>query len=324
MLDYREMNDMPEFPVRPLAHDVYGDLQVEVQDIPDDIEDNYADTYRDVQLEVQDIPDDMEGYQAEEYQAAEYQDVQLEVQDIPDDEPDYWEMAAPTPASEMHEPDGDVSIPGAQVAKDVEVTAPGETFNEQQDMGAPGEEFQKEEEMDVPGSMIDTDEDMDAPGAHYETKEQQEGNDCRDIGEIMEAFQSGNWEGLSDDARKEAIDELGEYVAQDLGLKNKPKIEFYNNEDSGDFGSFSADENTIYINEYNMDNAVETADTISHETRHCYQHECAESPKTEQDYAFKDNFENYVTPDMDFEGYEDQIVEADAREYAQAYRDMIS
>ena len=38
----------------------------------------------------------------------------------------------------------------------------------------------------------------------------------------------------------------------------------------------------------------------------------------------KDNFDNYVTPDMDFEGYEDQIVEADARDYAQAYRDMIS
>ena len=165
---------------------------------------------------------------------------------------------------------------------------------------------------------------MDAPGAHYETKEQQEGNDCRDISEIMEAFQSENWEGLSDDARKEAIDELSEYVAQDLNIQDKPKIELYNNEDSGDFGSYSPDENTIYINEFNMDNAVETADTITHETRHCYQHECADHPKTEQDYAFRDNFDNYVTPDMDFEGYEDQIVEADARDYAQAYRDMIS
>ena len=323
MLDYREMNDLQEFGYRPSSRDIFSDVQQEVQDIPDDIEGYYAEEYQDVQQEVQDIPDDMEGYYAEEYLMPEN-----EIQDIPEDiigdEPDYWEMAAPTPVSEMHEPEPDVNIPGSQVAKDVEVGAPGETFNEEQDMGVPREDFQEEEDMDVPGSQVDTDEDMDAPGAHYETKEQQEGNDCRDISEIMEAFQSENWEGLSDDARKEAIDELSEYVAQDLNIKDKPKIEFYNNEDSGDFGSYSPYENTIYINEFNMDNAVETADTITHETRHCYQHECADHPKTEQDYAFRDNFDNYVTPDMDFEGYEDQIVEADARDYAQAYRDMIS
>ncbi len=319
MFDYREMNDMQEYGYRPSSRDIFGEVNNEVQDIPDDMYGYSVEEFQDARAEVQDIPDDIDGYYEEECQMAE-----TEIQDIPDDEPDYWEMAAPKPVSEMHEDDPDVNVPGSQVGKKADVGAPGETFNEKQDMGVPGEDFQEKEDMDVPGMQVDTDEDMTAPGAHYQTKELKEGKDCREISEIMEAFQSENWEGMSDEARKEAIDELGEYVAQDLGIDNPPKIEFYNNEDSGDFGSYSPGENVIRINEYNMDNAVETADTITHETRHCYQHECAEHPKTEQDYAFKDNFENYVTPDMDFEGYEDQIVEADAREYAQAYRDMIS
>ena len=292
MLDYRDINDMQEFPDKLAARDIVRERAGEVQDIPDDMEGAGAEIYRETEDEVQDIPDDIE---TEEMDA--FAGKQEMSQDIPDDEPDYWEMAAAVTESEMHEPEPDVNVPG--------------------DM------LDKEATMDVPGDILDKEATMDVPGEYLKTEEQQEGTDVKDIREIMEAFQSDTWEGLSDDARKEAIGELGEYVAHDLNIKDRPKVKFYNNEDGGDFGSYSADDNTIYINEYNMDNAVETADTISHETRHCYQHECADQPKTEQDYAFKDNFNNYVTPDMDFEGYEDQIVEADARDYAQTYRDMI-
>lgn len=279
MLDYRDINDMQEFPDKLAARDIVRERAGEVQDIPDDMEGAGAEIYRETGDEVQDIPDDI-GKEEMDALAGN----QEMAQDIPDDEPDYWEMVAPVTESEMHETEPNVN---------------------------------------APGEMLDKETAMDVPGEYLKTEEQQEGTDVKDIGEIMKAFQSDTWEGLSDDVRKEAIGELGEYVAHDLNIKDRPKVKFYNNEDGGDFGSYSADDNTIYINEYNMDNAVETADTISHETRHCYQHECADQPKTEQDYAFKDDFDNYVTPDMDFEGYEDQIVEADARDYAQTYRDMI-
>ena len=271
--------------------------------------------------EVQDIPADL----SEDEAFAQVQDIQKEVQDIPADmELDYDEMAAAVPTSEMQDIPADVDVPGEELSKAESMDVPGEELSKAESTDVPGEELGKAESMDIPGEELGKEDDTEIPGEHYETSEEQdEGSDTKDISEIMEDFKGENWEGLSDDAKKEALGELADYAAQDLGIKDKPKIVFYNEENPGDFGGYSESENTIYINEYNMDNATETADTITHETRHCYQHERAEHPQTEEDYAFRDNFENYVTPDLDFEAYEDQIVEADARAYAQGYRDML-
>ena len=40
--------------------------------------------------------------------------------------------------------------------------------------------------------------------------------------------------------------------------------------------------------------SAETADTIAHESRHCWQHERADNPQTEEDYEFRENFDNYI------------------------------
>jgi len=108
-----------------------------------------------------------------------------------------------------------------------------------------------------------------------------------------------------------------------LGLENKPEVKYYNNPDSTDFGGFSASENAIYLNQYNMADAKETADTIAHESRHCWQHEYAEKSDSPQAREFKENFDDYIRPEDDYRGYRNQPVEADARDYAKDINDNI-
>ncbi len=141
--------------------------------------------------------------------------------------------------------------------------------------------------------------------------------------ESLEPFDQTHWEGMSLDDKKEAIDGLRDCIANDLELRDKPEVEYYYNEDAGDFGGYSASENTIYINEYNINDAAETVDTIAHESRHCWQHEFAENSDSPQAQIFRENFNDYVRPEDDYRGYRNQPVETDAREYASQIRDSI-
>ena len=108
-----------------------------------------------------------------------------------------------------------------------------------------------------------------------------------------------------------------------MGLQEKPTVKYYNNDDDTDFGGYSPSENAIYINEHNMGDAKETADTIAHESRHCWQHEIADNSDNPQAQAFKENFDDYIRPEDDYRGYRNQPVEADAREYAKNITDHI-
>ncbi len=142
--------------------------------------------------------------------------------------------------------------------------------------------------------------------------------------EVLSPFKQGNWEQLSVKEQKQAVEKLANYNAEILGVEDKPRIVYYNTEDPCDFGGYSAKQNAIYINEYNMYDAAETADTISHEYRHKYQHERADKLETERDLEFKEGFDNYIRAEDDYQGYKEQLVESDARDYAQVVRDKIA
>lgn len=141
--------------------------------------------------------------------------------------------------------------------------------------------------------------------------------------ESLEAFEQSNWDKLSQVEKEQAVEKLRDSIAEDLQLENKPNIAYYNNENPGDYGGYAASTNTIYINRFNMSDAAETADTIAHESRHCWQHERADNPQSEQDYLFKENFDDYVRPEDDYRAYKNQIVESDARDYAARVTEMI-
>ena len=139
----------------------------------------------------------------------------------------------------------------------------------------------------------------------------------------LESFSQENWENLVLDERKEAITKLVEYNQEILGIEIPVKIEYYEKNDRGDYGAYDKDTHTIFINAKNLEDAKETADTIAHEMRHAYQYVRAEELIESRDLLYSIGFIRYIQPAQHQSLYEQQLVETDARDYAQRYKDYI-
>lgn len=140
----------------------------------------------------------------------------------------------------------------------------------------------------------------------------------------LESFNESTWENLTLDEQKGSMETLADYVVDVIGFENPPKIEYYNNEQEGDFGGYDSSTNTLRINEYMLYNSDEAADTIAHELWHAHQYECAINPQNARDYQYQYNFENYIPPELGQEAYEAQLVEAEARAFAAQFKDRLS
>ena len=140
----------------------------------------------------------------------------------------------------------------------------------------------------------------------------------------LENFRNGTWENLSIDEQKAAMSDLADYVKDVIGFDNPPQIVYYNNPVDGDYGGYSPSTNTLEVNEHMLYDNNEAADTIAHELWHAYQHERAMNPQSAKDYQYQYGFENYIRPDDDFTAYQDQLVEAEARAFAQQFKDRLS
>lgn len=138
------------------------------------------------------------------------------------------------------------------------------------------------------------------------------------------SFEAGVWENLTMDEQKNAMNGLAEYVEEVIGFDNPPEIVYYNNPEDGDYGGYSAETNTLEINEHMLYQNEEAADTVAHELWHAYQQQRAENPCSTKDYLYQYGFENYVYPEDDFTGYQDQLVEAEARAFAQQFKDRLN
>lgn len=181
-----------------------------------------------------------------------------------------------------------------------------------------GDEYVSMVELPPSSRITEVNDGTDVPGETNYFIDETKAN------EVLSTFKQSKWEQLTVQEQKRAIEQLADYNAEVLGVDEKPRIVYYRKEDPSDFGGYSSQQNAIYINEYNLKNAVETADTISHEYRHKYQHERAEKLENERDLAFKEGFENYIRAENDYQGYKEQLVESDARAYAQAIKDKIN
>ena len=137
-------------------------------------------------------------------------------------------------------------------------------------------------------------------------------------------FEETNWENLSLDEQKASMEKLADYVTDVVGLDNPPQIEYYNNEQNGDYGGFDPATNTLRVNEYMLYNSEEAADTVAHELWHAYQQERAMNPQTARDYQYQYNFENYIPASLDQEGYQNQLIEAEARAFASQFKDKLA
>jgi hypothetical protein len=140
----------------------------------------------------------------------------------------------------------------------------------------------------------------------------------------LENFQEDKWSDLSLDEQKQSMTGLADYVADVTGNKNPPEIVFRDDMDDGAYGGYSPDTNTLEINENMLGDSAEAADTVAHEMWHAYQQQCAMDPTSEKGQAYQEGFDNYISPEYDFEGYQNQMVEAEAKEFAQGFKDRLA
>lgn len=150
------------------------------------------------------------------------------------------------------------------------------------------------------------------------------GSDVERLDSFLESFQPETWENLTVDEQKAAMSDLAGYVNDVIGFDNPPQIVYYNNPVAGDYGGYSPSTNTLEVNEYMLYESDEAADTVAHELWHAYQHERALNPQSAKDYQYQYGFDNYIRPDVDLTAYQDQLVEAEARAFAQQFKDRLS
>lgn len=145
-----------------------------------------------------------------------------------------------------------------------------------------------------------------------------------EIQNILEKFKSPFWESLSIEEQEEACKSFAQRIANILEIENLPSLEFYE-ADFYDCGAFIPDRNCICINRNNFDNPQEIIDTVAHETRHTYQWQHAMNSESYIDLLYAYNFMCYISPYDDGNGfvnfldYQDQLVEAEARAFANLF-----
>ena len=146
-----------------------------------------------------------------------------------------------------------------------------------------------------------------------------------EIQAVIDRFSASKWGELPEDKRIEAISDLSSVISKRLGVDKVPEIRFYGGRDNS-CGAYLPGENIIEINRNTISDPKEIVDTVAHEMRHAYQHQRAALQETHMDTLYKVNFENYIAPIpladgkyMFFTDYQDQLVEAEARAFANLF-----
>lgn len=215
--------------------------------------------------------------------------------------------------------DGDFSDPYVKPDFD-EVLANGEFSDETLEVDNP---------LDVETPVVDVPAEIDYDAVYsgldeYDFDGIDYSIDTERLDASLDNFESDTWEQLSVDEQKNAMSDLADYVEEVIGFDNPPEIVYYNNPVEGDYGGYSPSTNTLEVNEYMLYNNEEAADTVAHELWHAYQHQRALNPQSAKDYQYQYGFDNYIRPEDDFSGYQDQLVEAEARAFAQQFKDRLN
>jgi len=140
---------------------------------------------------------------------------------------------------------------------------------------------------------------------------------------VLDNFHENNWGDLSLEEQKQSMTDLAACVAADTGNENPPEIVFTSDMPDGSYGSYDSSTNTITINENMLDDSAEAVDTVAHEMWHAYQQQCIQDPTNAKAAEYQEGFDNYISPEYDFEVYQNQMVEAEARDYAQGIKNRI-
>lgn len=139
----------------------------------------------------------------------------------------------------------------------------------------------------------------------------------------MNVFSRDNWNQMSIEEKKRALQELENDYAKKQGRPENPAILEFKNLDYA--GVYYADNNTMQISNKmlvsgNSSKRYEVIDTVIHEGRHAYQaysiHHPGTHPDQEEEAKWRDNELYYITPNPDVYKYVFQARERDAYGYA--------
>ena len=187
-----------------------------------------------------------------------------------------------------------------------------------------GGDLAKDTGVDLNDGAVD-----DGHNIQIESTDDEIGEDLNDAGSeqldsILDNFQEDKWSDLSLEQQKQSMTDLANYVAADTGNDNPPEIVFRDDMPDGTYGGYNPDTNTMEINENMLDDSNEAADTIAHEMWHAHQEQAAKDPNNPRAAEYQEAFDNYISPEYDFEAYQDQMIEAEARDYAQGFKDKLA
>ena len=98
----------------------------------------------------------------------------------------------------------------------------------------------------------------------------------------------------------------------------------FENKPYGNWGAYNPENNTISVNEKLLyyEDPEELMKTILHESRHAYQQYAVDYPDKvtvpeETIDLWRENMDNYISPELDYEEYVNQPIEVDANSYAE-------
>jgi len=255
-----------------------------------------------------------------DYETVDEQEIDLEedLSDLPDEAEELEEDLSDLPdeAGELREDLSDLPEEAEDLGEDLS-DLPDEAEELEEDLSDLSDEA---EEIEQDPDNIDYDSIVEE--LHEFDIDDFDGIDVQEnpeeLDNALQDFNQDTWEGLDLDQKQEAVRELSDWLLTKLELTDAPQVEFYNGgSDNGEYGYYSSDDNKLFINSEMLGSNSEAADTVAHELWHAYQHQCAENPGRAKDYQYQYGFEHYIFSDVDFEGYQDQLVEAEARAFAE-------
>lgn len=155
--------------------------------------------------------------------------------------------------------------------------------------------------------------------------------DADDYGDCPEEVRDA-WREYTDEERRAILEQKIREDAEALGIP-VPDIVWDEDMDANSNGSWNQSSGTVTLNPDNVDDPM-FMHTVAHEMRHALQHEAVEQmddrgwwdwfwgnhpdypggATPEEVEEWEENFEDYKSPDDDFDEYFDQPVEEDARE----------
>lgn len=146
-----------------------------------------------------------------------------------------------------------------------------------------------------------------------------------ELQEIAACFYQKDWIDLNLKDKRACLEKYASYLAQVLGLKEIPALVFDSDAKAGQMGTADMRLAVLHVNQKILYDPELVIDTIAHEMWHIHQRERMQSPETLRDYAYiyNEQPENYLRAEEDFDQYGSQLVEKEARAFAEACRDVL-